>query len=533
MISTFLIYPTIYLNNVFVIIIISTDLSGNLELSSGCGRYSYSVVPVYLQTARHKITDQEPNRRGVNLICEKIDSTLNLTSPPLPVSSNIIFTSPSVFNTPKHPQLLIDKIDFESPLAPQSPTDRDKKLSYNSDRIKSPIKSMRPPGKLTRNKRITKGTRPAKKQPKETKKGVKIKHRDFDMDSSPGSESDLESKLNSYFDSTSKCCVTSSNTLADMSRPKLSHQEVHNILSSAPSPPLQLIRDNLFNTHKMKFQSWTEILALGMNIIVYGFGSKRNLLETYRTDHLSNSYHLVINGFFPTLSIKSILTQISSDVIGSNKTFKSIPDECSYIINEFHTRDDLADLYIIVHNICSTGLQIGQAQITLSQLATCKRIHFLASIDLFKGPLMWDQGILSRYKWVWQYCPTYAPYTEEISYENSFFVQQSGSVALSALVHVMASLTPNARNIFKLLTQQQNDTGPGKKYSAAGVPFYDLYAMCRANFLVNSEQTLRSQLTEFKDHKLVKGKRGGDGVEYLRVTVDQSTIKLYFEEHFE
>ena len=176
---------------------------------------------------------------------------------------------------------------------------------------------------------------------------------------------------------------------------------------------------------------------------------------------------------------------------------------------------------------------MAQTQLTLSQLATCKRIHFLASIDTFKGPLLWDQGVLSRFKWVWQYCPTYASYTDETSYENSFFVKQSGSVALSALVHVMASLTPNARSIFKLLTQRLEAETAGKKHAAAGIPFYDLYAMCRANFLVNSERTLRAQLTEFKDHKLIKSKKGGDGVEHLKVLVDKSTLKVYFEEHFE
>ena len=513
-------------------------MSGDqLELVSGCGRYNYSAVCVYLQTARHKISDMEPvvpesEKGGLGMICEKMDTGLNLTSPSRPCSSGI-FTSDSIYSSPKHPQLFIDKIDIDSPQASLSPSKTSRNMSLNSE-IKSPIKSMRLPGKLTKNKRIMKGTRSTKKLSKDREKGLKLKNKTFDVnaESLSESDSDLEAKLDAYFISNSKRCVTSNNTLADMPRPKLNHQEVNKILSSTPSLHLQQLKDNLFESHTMKFQSWSQLLSLGMNVILYGFGSKRGLLEAYRREHLSNCYHLVINGFFPTLSIKSILTKISSDVLGSDVTFRSLSDHCTYIINEFHTRD-CPDFYIIVHNICSTGLQMAQTQLTLSQLATCKRIHFLASIDTFKGPLLWDQGVLSRFKWVWQYCPTYASYTDETSYENSFFVKQSGSVALSALVHVMASLTPNARSIFKLLTQRLEAETAGKKHAAAGIPFYDLYAMCRANFLVNSERTLRAQLTEFKDHKLIKSKKGGDGVEHLKVLVDKSTLKVYFEEHFE
>ena len=35
----------------------------------------------------------------------------------------------------------------------------------------------------------------------------------------------------------------------------------------------------------------------------------------------------------------------------------------------------------------------------------------------------------------------------------------------------------------------------------------DLYTRCREKFLVNSDTNLRAQLTEFKDHKLIKVKK--------------------------
>lgn len=52
-----------------------------------------------------------------------------------------------------------------------------------------------------------------------------------------------------------------------------------------------------------------------------------------------------------------------------------------------------------------------------------------------------------------------------------------------------------------------------------GVPFSVLYGWCRQRFLVSTDLALRSQLTEFVDHQLVKWKRDTD-VLYVPVDVD-------------
>ena len=50
----------------------------------------------------------------------------------------------------------------------------------------------------------------------------------------------------------------------------------------------------------------------------------------------------------------------------------------------------------------------------------------------------------------------------------------------------------------------------------------DLYQRCREAFLVNSDLTLRAQLTEFRDHKLIKSKKVGIA---LIVTVHIDLVK--------
>lgn len=44
-------------------------------------------------------------------------------------------------------------------------------------------------------------------------------------------------------------------------------------------------------------------------------------------------------------------------------------------------------------------------------------------------------------------------------------------------------------------------------FLSPGLSFQDFYQQCREAFLVNSDLTLRAQLTEFRDHKLIRTKR--------------------------
>ncbi|PIO30760.1 hypothetical protein AB205_0183230 [Aquarana catesbeiana] len=69
----------------------------------------------------------------------------------------------------------------------------------------------------------------------------------------------------------------------------------------------------------------------------------------------------------------------------------------------------------------------------------------------------------------------------------------------------MRSLTPNARGIFRLLAEYQLANKDNPSYQ--GLSFQDFYQQCREAFLVNSDLTLRAQLTEFKDHKLIRTKK--------------------------
>ena len=62
-----------------------------------------------------------------------------------------------------------------------------------------------------------------------------------------------------------------------------------------------------------------------------------------------------------------------------------------------------------------------------------------------------------------------------------------------------------------------------------GLSFMELYRKCRIKFLVASDLALRAQLTEFRDHKLIKNKKGNDGSEYLTIPLDKPTLTAILE----
>ena len=60
-----------------------------------------------------------------------------------------------------------------------------------------------------------------------------------------------------------------------------------------------------------------------------------------------------------------------------------------------------------------------------------------------------------------------------------------------------------------------------------GMPLSELYQRCRDAFLVSSQVALRAQLTEFRDHKLIRSRQSHDGVEQLTVPLETALISEF------
>uniref|UniRef100_A0A671YM97 Origin recognition complex subunit 2 n=1 Tax=Sparus aurata TaxID=8175 RepID=A0A671YM97_SPAAU len=334
------------------------------------------------------------------------------------------------------------------------------------------------------------------------------------------------SMIEEYFEAHgSSKVLTSDRTLQRLNTPKLDREMLVQLLEGKPSCYSKEIQQ-LHNKHRKHFSKWMLQLQLGFSVMVYGLGSKKALLEDFRVSHLGQEIHLVVNGFFPSITLKSILNALTCDVLEHQGSFRTPSDQIQHITQTLKDSPDL-HVYLLIHNIDGLMLRGEKTQSALGQLASLPNLHLVASIDHINGPLVWDQFQQSQFNWLWWECVTFQHYAEETSYENSLLVQQTGALALSSLTHVLRSLTPNARGIFKLLVKFQLENKDNPSYT--GLSFQDFYQRCREAFLVNSDLTLRTQLTEFRDHKLIRTRKGADGVEYLLVAVEASTLMDFLE----
>ena len=142
----------------------------------------------------------------------------------------------------------------------------------------------------------------------------------------------------------------------------------------------------MHNEYQNYFSKWLYILNEGFSILLYGLGSKRNLLQTFHSTCLCNQTVLVVNGFFPSLTIKDVLDSITNDILSmsvSSRNYHEIVD----IIEEKLSSNTEINIFLLVHNIDGVMLRNHKAQYILSRLAKIEQIHLIASIDHINTPL--------------------------------------------------------------------------------------------------------------------------------------------------
>jgi len=337
-----------------------------------------------------------------------------------------------------------------------------------------------------------------------------------------GRELDQHMIAESYFSAHSEKVLTSDRTLAKLKTPRLSDAEVTKLLSGSKLPYEAEIRE-LIEDHRVQFPKWLSLLHRGYSIVCYGLGSKKSLIHDFHENFLLDKDCVVVNGFFPSLSIKHILNTITEDILDIEGNFSSTTEQLDEIFSSL-----TADLYLLVHNIDGPTLRTAKVQSTLATLASHPMVHLVCSIDHINAPLIWDQQCLSKLNLIWFDCTTFLPYLEESGGADSLMVKKTGQLALASLGSVWASLTPNAKKIYTIIINYQIENMEEVE-NYQGFSFMELYRMCRSEFLVASDLALRAQLTEFRDHKLVKSKKGGDGGEYLTIPLDKQTLRTFLE----
>ncbi|XP_047322762.1 origin of replication complex subunit 2 [Impatiens glandulifera] len=294
---------------------------------------------------------------------------------------------------------------------------------------------------------------------------------------------------------------------------------------------------SLMNRYKDLYSQWSFQLRCGFGLLMYGFGSKRTLLEDFASTSLTEYTVVVINGYLQSINLKqavvSIAEVLSDDLKSRRKTSlgkspklqqpfntRSIDDLISFLDGP-HEDGNESLVCILIHNIDGPGLRDSETQQYLARLASCSHIRIVASIDHVNTHLLWDKKMVhTQFNWYWHHVPTYLPYKIEGMFYPLILAHGGTTQRIKTASIVLQSLTPNAQNVFKVLAEYQL-ANPDLE----GMPVNNLYNVCRERFLVSSQITLNSHLTEFKDHELVKTKKNPEGQDCLYVPLATDALE--------
>ncbi|CAI9117640.1 OLC1v1019072C1 [Oldenlandia corymbosa var. corymbosa] len=300
--------------------------------------------------------------------------------------------------------------------------------------------------------------------------------------------------------------------------------------------------DDLIKSYKSLYQEWVLELRCGFGLLMYGFGSKRTLLEDFASSALAEYSVIVINGYLQSINLKQVLITLAElmwDLVKTQTNTSSgtlckhqqpfntrSMDDLIAFLNTSHIEDDDCFVCVVVHNIAGPGLRDPETQQYLSRLAACPNIRIVASIDQVNALLLWDKKMVhTQFNWYWHHVPTFAPYKVEATFMPLILAQGSSSQSVKTASIVLQSLTPNAQSVFRVLAEHQL-AHPDEE----GMPTNNLYAICRERFLVSSQVTLNSHLTEFKDHELVKMRRDSDGQDCLYIPIPNEALQKIMQE---
>lgn len=352
---------------------------------------------------------------------------------------------------------------------------------------------------------------------------------------------------------------TSNNTLSSLSL--LSHDEYFTQFKNHVDPH-EPERAFLQDLHIRSFGQWRFELAEDFNICLYGWGSKRHLINKFAewlyAQSPANPPHIIIvNGYVPNVNARTILTTVATTLMGEDTPAKlgAQPTEVlDIILRHLSESPPSQTLIVIIHSLDAYPLRRGATQSLLARLASHPSISLLTSCDTPNFPLLWDNSLREQYNFLFHDCTTFAPYEAEISVVDDVheLLGRSGRRVggKDGVGFVLKSLPENARNLYRVLISEQltamddgvgiqgtgdqdgdeEDAHKSAEGSDLGVEYKYLYQKAVEEFICSSEMNFRTLLKEFHDHQMITSKKDVLGTELLSVPFRREELELILED---
>ncbi|CAL2032979.1 CBN-ORC-2 protein [Caenorhabditis brenneri] len=272
-----------------------------------------------------------------------------------------------------------------------------------------------------------------------------------------------------------------------------------------------------------EFSKWKLYLATGFNILLHGVGSKREILDKLEKE-LKEYTYMRIDARKEGVNIKALLNSINENM-RLNRSQKRGESTANWAMS---IRKQLAGQQIIlmIDNIESPDWRNDQE--ALCELLENKdTVKLIATVDHIYSTFIWNSRQLSTLSFVHITVNTFKiPLDELLTGESRLLGLDARSNqsthTLSSLDAFWKSLAVNSQKLFRLFFQKYFET---KK----PVKFWDLFNAAKDDFIASTDAALRTQLVEFKDHRVLRWTRGDDGNDQLSGMVELKLITEFLE----
>lgn len=319
-------------------------------------------------------------------------------------------------------------------------------------------------------------------------------------------------------------------------------------------------RAYLMRLHARAFPQWKFELDEGFSICMYGYGSKRKLMNNFAEwlypELERKSKVIVLNGYTTRINIRNVLNTIGNTLVGKDQEMRLVgqPHDMLDTILAHLTDHFQGQLVVMVNSIDSAALRKSSSQSILARLAAHSKVRFIASADTPTFPILWNSALKDQFRFAFHDCTTFAPYELEISPVddvNELLGRKNRRVGgKEGVGFVLKSLPENARNLYRvLLTEILTIINDGAEYQGddeeieaerkgqnggnaedIGIEYRALYQKASEEFICSSDMNFRFLLKEFHDHQMLTSRRDASGTEMLAVPLQRDEMEAVLED---
>jgi origin recognition complex subunit 2 len=403
---------------------------------------------------------------------------------------------------------------------------------------------------------------------------------------SPTPDGELPPHERYFFQNRAGPPQTSNNSLARLSL--LTHEEYFDKLAKHEDP-LREQKELLISLHKRSsFPQWDFELSEDFNICLYGYGSKRRLVQQYAEWLYQNTSPsptiVIVNGYTPNLSIRTIFATIVTAILGPEKTPSKLGSQPTEVLEFIQStlqsrsqershadtgkqqkqQDKQSAVTILINSIDAPTLRRATNQALLARLAATPGIRLVATSDTPNVSLLWDISLRDQFNFIFHDCTTFAPYDTEwnpVDEVHALLGRKGRRIGgKDGVGFVLKSLPENARNLYRvllteLLTSIDNggmeelggngyddygdelypdnnmaNAGGTDKNAEPGIDFRTLYQKAAEEFIASSEMMFRTLLKEFHDHQMITSRMDASGTETLGVPLSREEMEGVLED---